>query len=98
MELKRYFIEISYNGSAYHGWQRQQNAISVQEALEESLSILTYERISLVGASRTDTGVHALQMFAHFDIKHEITNPKELVFLLNSFLKDDIVHQHCAHI
>ena len=90
MELKRYFVELSYNGSEYHGWQRQPNAISIQEALEKSLSKLLFESISLVGASRTDTGVHALQMFAHFDIKQEITNPKELVFLLNAFLKDDI--------
>lgn len=90
MELKRYFVELSYNGSAYHGWQRQPNAMSVQQALEEVLSKLIRERISLVGAGRTDTGVHARQMFAHFDTAQEIVNPKELAFLLNGFLKDDI--------
>ena len=86
MELKRYFVELSYNGSAYHGWQRQPNAISVQQVLEEALSKLIRECISLVGAGRTDTGVHARQMFAHFDTAQEIVNPKELVFLLNGFL------------
>ena len=90
MGLKRYFVELSYNGSAYHGWQRQPNAISIQQALEEALSKLIRERISLVGAGRTDTGVHAREMFAHFDTAQEIVNPKELVFLLNGFLKDDI--------
>jgi tRNA pseudouridine38-40 synthase len=90
MDLKRYFVELSYNGFAYHGWQRQSNAISVQQTLEESLSMFTRERISLVGAGRTDTGVHAQQMFAHFDTLQEIENSKEFVFLLNGFLKDDI--------
>lgn len=90
MESKRYFIELAYNGSAYHGWQRQPNAISIQQVLEEALSKLKRESISLMGAGRTDTGVHARQMFAHFDVVEEIANPQELVFLLNGFLKDDI--------
>jgi tRNA pseudouridine38-40 synthase len=90
MESKRYFIELAYNGSVYHGWQRQPNAISVQQVLEEALSRLKRKNISLVGAGRTDTGVHARQMFAHFDLAEEIVNPQELVFLLNGFLKDDI--------
>jgi tRNA pseudouridine38-40 synthase len=90
MESKRYFIELAYHGSAYHGWQRQPNAISVQQVLEEALSRLKRKNISLVGAGRTDTGVHARQMFAHFDLAEEIVNPQELVFLLNGFLKDDI--------
>ncbi len=90
MEFKRYFIELSYDGSAYHGWQRQQNAISVQQVLEEALSRLFRNSISLLGAGRTDTGVHALQMFAHFDVSQKIANTKELIFHLNGFLKDDI--------
>ena len=90
MESKRYFIELAYNGSAYHGWQRQPNAISIQQELEEALSKLKRESISLMGAGRTDTGVHARQLFAHFDVVEEIANPQELVFLLNGFLKDDI--------
>lgn len=90
MELTRYFIELSYDGSAYHGWQRQPNAISVQQVLEEALSRLARNSISLLGAGRTDTGVHALQMYAHFDVSQKISNTKELIFHLNSFLKDDI--------
>lgn len=90
MESKRYFIELAYNGSAYHGWQRQPNAISVQQILEEAISMLKRENVSLVGAGRTDTGVHARQMFAHFDVAEEIINPQELIFLLNGFLNHDI--------
>ncbi len=90
MALKRYFIELAYNGSAYHGWQRQPNAISVQEALEEALTKLLNKSMVISGAGRTDTGVHALQMFAHFDVQQEIDKPNELVFLLNAFLKNDI--------
>ena len=63
----RYFIELSYNGKAYHGWQNQPNAISVQEVVEKALSTLLGERIDIVAAGRTDAGVHALQMFVHFD-------------------------------
>jgi tRNA pseudouridine38-40 synthase len=88
----RYFIELSYNGKAYHGWQNQPNAISVQEVLEESLSILLKEKIALVGAGRTDTGVHALQMFAHFDILVKFSF-EELKYKLNSFLPKDIAIQ-----
>jgi tRNA pseudouridine38-40 synthase len=90
MESKRYFIELAYNGSAYHGWQRQPNAISVQQILEEAISMLKRENVTLVGAGRTDTGVHARQMFAHFDVAEEIINPQELIFLLNGFLNHDI--------
>jgi len=85
----RYFIELSYNGKAYHGWQSQPNAISVQQVLEEALSVLLQTKIEIVGAGRTDTGVHASQMFAHFDVEFEIDIPT-LVFKLNSFLPDDI--------
>lgn len=85
----RYFLEFSYNGKAYHGWQIQPNAISVQEVLETALSTILKEQISLVGAGRTDTGVHASQMFAHFDVNHIVDNG-DLVYKLNSFLPNDI--------
>ena len=85
----RYFIELSYNGAAYHGWQIQPDAISVQEVLEKGLSVLLNMPISIMGAGRTDTGVHAKQMFAHFDFEGEI-NDTDLVFKLNSFLPKDI--------
>jgi len=90
MEIKRYFIELSYNGTAYHGWQRQPNAMSIQQLLEEALSKILGETIRIVGAGRTDTGVHARQMFAHFDVKKKTIDPNEIVFLLNAFLPKDI--------
>ena len=64
----RYFIELAYNGKAYHGWQNQPNAISVQEVLEKALSTLLRNPISIIAAGRTDAGVHASQMYAHFDV------------------------------
>ena len=85
----RYFIELSYNGKAYHGWQNQPNAISVQQVLEEALSVLLQTKTEIVGAGRTDTGVHASQMFAHFDIDFEVETTN-LIFKLNSYLPNDI--------
>jgi tRNA pseudouridine38-40 synthase len=86
----RYFLELSYNGTAYHGWQRQPNAISVQELLEKALSALLGTTTPIVGAGRTDTGVHARQMFAHFDAHIEAEASNDLVYRLNSFLPKDI--------
>lgn len=83
----RYFLELSYNGTEYHGWQNQPNAISVQEVIEKALSTLLNTNISIVGAGRTDAGVHAKQMFAHFETNQVIDN---LVYKLNSFLPKDI--------
>lgn len=85
----RYFIELSYNGKGYHGWQNQPNAISVQQVLEEALSVLLQTKVEIFGAGRTDTGVHASQMFAHFDVEFEIDIPT-LVYKLNSLLPNDI--------
>lgn len=85
----RYFLELSYNGSAYHGWQNQPKDISVQEVIEKGLCLLLKEPISILGAGRTDTGVHAQQMFAHFDSGLAI-NEIDLIFKLNSFLPKDI--------
>ena len=85
----RYFIEFSYFGKSYHGWQRQPNAISVQEVLEEVFSTLTGDEKFLVAAGRTDTGVHAKQMYAHFE-SDKIEDTVDLVFRLNSFLPEDI--------
>src|SRR5690606_33337703 len=85
----KYFIELSYNGKAYHGWQNQPKSITVQEVIEDSLSKLLSETIAIVGAGRTDTGVHASQMFAHFDTEIAFVED-DLVFKLNSFLPKDI--------
>lgn len=84
----RYFIELSYNGKNYHGWQIQPDAISVQEKINNALSTVYQKDIQIVGAGRTDTGVHASQMFAHFDIDKSID--ENLVFKLNSILPNDI--------
>jgi len=84
----RYFIELSYNGKKYYGWQIQPDVISVQEKLNDAISLISQEKIQVVGAGRTDTGVHASQMFAHFDIDNELKG--DLVFKLNSILPNDI--------
>jgi len=85
----RYFIELSYNGKNYHGWQTQPDVISVQEKINSALSTLYQQEIQVVGAGRTDTGVHASQMFAHFDVDKIVKG--DLVFKLNSILPQDIV-------
>ena len=84
----RYFIRLSYNGKDYNGWQRQPKAPSVQEEIERALSLLLRTEISIVGAGRTDTGVHAWDYYAHFD--HEASLPENLVNKLNSFLPKTI--------
>ena len=81
----RYFIHLAYNGTPYHGWQIQPNATSVQETLNKAFSILLQSEINLMGAGRTDTGVHAKEMYAHFDFEANIDIPN-LVHKLNSFL------------
>ena len=85
----RFFIKFSYNGTHYHGWQSQPNAISVQETLTDAMNLLLKTEIKLVGAGRTDTGVHASEMFAHFDLESEIDSPK-LIYKLNTLLPADI--------
>ena len=88
MNSKRFFLEFSYAGTAYHGWQRQPNALSVQEVMEEALALLLKQQTPLTAAGRTDTGVHAKQMFAHFDA--DTTDLEQLIFRLNQFLPNDI--------
>ena len=85
----RFFIELSYKGTIYHGWQEQPNANSVQAEINKALSTILNTHIEVMGAGRTDAGVHAKQMFAHFDsnIHFEFQN---LIFKLNSFLPSDI--------
>ena len=85
----RYFIELAYNGKSYHGWQIQPNAITVQKTIEKALSTLLNVETTIVGAGRTDTGVHASQMFAHFDVGNLI-DESDLRYKLNSFLPKDI--------
>lgn len=102
---KRFFLEIAYDGTAYHGWQTQPNAIAVQEKLDKALYTLLREPITTVGAGRTDTGVHAKQLFVHFDSDNSklINQPKKFVHSLNALLPYDISVQrlipvqHDAH-
>jgi len=85
----KYFLELSYNGTAYHGWQNQPNAISVQEVLEKALTVLLKEVVAVVGAGRTDAGVHDSQMFSHFETDVELIEA-DLIYKLNSLLPKDI--------
>jgi len=86
---KRFFIEFSFRGTNYHGWQIQPNALSLQEIMEKSLSDLLREGIKLTGAGRTDTGVHASYFVAHFDTM-ELADPDQLVRKLNRYLDNHI--------
>lgn len=98
---QRYFLQIAYNGTPYHGWQVQPNVITVQERVNQALRHLTREEVHTLGCGRTDTGVHARQFYLHFDLQ----NPPhpDLVFRLNRYLEHDIsVHRlipvaHNAH-
>ncbi len=85
----RYFIEIAYYGASYCGWQRQPNALSVQQVVEEAMTVFLRTSITVVGAGRTDAGVHAKQLFAHFDF-NEIKNIPEAIYRINALLPNDI--------
>jgi tRNA pseudouridine38-40 synthase len=84
----RYFLQLSYHGKNYSGWQRQENAVSVQQILEENLSKIYASPIEIVGCGRTDAGVHAQDYFAHFDTEKNI--PDSFLYRINSMLPDDI--------
>ena len=84
----RYFLTLSYDGTAYHGWQIQPHSNSVQEELQKALSTILREPIELIGAGRTDTGVHARKMVAHFDFQDIDT--AQLLYKLNKILPKDI--------
>ena len=88
--MPRYFIEVSYKGTNYSGFQKQQNANSVQAEIEKALEIFYKQKLELTGSSRTDAGVHALQNFFHFDADDFI---KDDAYNLNAILPDDIVIQ-----
>ncbi|MFL2567539.1 MAG: tRNA pseudouridine(38-40) synthase TruA [Flavobacteriales bacterium] len=85
----RYFIDISYDGSNYHGWQIQPNADTVQHQINLAFSTILNEEINVLGAGRTDTGVHAKKMIAHFDTNQTIDFEK-FKYRINGFLKKDI--------
>ena len=88
--VRRYFIYLSYKGTAYHGWQIQPNGISVQQVLTNALSTVLRQQIEVVGAGRTDAGVHAKLMVAHFDCEGGLPEGIDLTNKLNSLLPEDI--------
>ncbi|MGM9833716.1 MAG: tRNA pseudouridine(38-40) synthase TruA [Candidatus Limisoma sp.] len=88
--MPRYFLHLAYNGADYHGWQSQPNAVTVQETVEKALSKVLRRQVAIVGAGRTDTGVNARSMYAHFDVDDEIADPRRLIAALNSLVGRDI--------
>ena len=88
--MLRYFIQLSYCGAAYHGWQIQPHDNSVQETLEQALSVLLRTKVNVVGAGRTDTGVNARMMVAHIDVEAPIAIVSRFVHSLNGMLPRDI--------
>lgn len=88
---KRYFLHISYDGTNYHGWQRQLNGHSIQEEIESALrKLLRQDKVVSVGCGRTDAGVHARDFYLHFNAENPILNKEELLFKLNLMLPKDI--------
>ena len=88
----RFFITLSYDGTRFHGWQIQPNGISVQGELQRGLSLLLRQEIIVTGAGRTDAGVHASMMVAHFDYVGEL-DCRQLAYKLNKLLPQDIAVQ-----
>lgn len=96
MSVQRYFIYLAYDGTNYHGWQVQPNGISVQQCLTEALSTFLRCRTEVVGAGRTDAGVHASLMVAHFDYAGEPLDVAGVTDKLNRLLPPDIsVYKVC---
>lgn len=95
--MKRMLLTISYDGTAYHGWQVQPNGITVQQTLQDALERLLGERVAVTGCSRTDAGVHARQFVCHIDCKD---NFPQSAFLkgLNSLLPNDITVTDCREV
>ncbi len=97
--MPRYFIVLDYNGTHYHGWQYQPNALSVQEILEKDFSMILKEPIAITGCGRTDTGVHAKNYVAHFDsVSENLETQPTLVHKLNRFLPKEITIQYIKKI
>jgi len=86
----RYFIELAYKGSNYHGWQTQSNANTIQQELNQAITTLSNSPVLTTGCGRTDTGVHAKQFFAHFDTLEKIEDGQQFLFKLNGVLPNDI--------
>lgn len=96
----RFFLEIAYDGTAYHGWQTQPNATAIQERLDHALFTFLREKVETVGAGRTDTGVHAKQLFVHFDSTNTrlLSNTGRCLHSLNALLPFDISINRILHV
>ena len=86
----RFFLRLSYNGAPYHGWQSQPNATSVQQTLEDALSLLLRRDVGITGAGRTDTGVNARTMYAHLDLDAPPADARRFLLSLNRIIGRDI--------
>ncbi|MDZ4120960.1 MAG: tRNA pseudouridine synthase A, partial [Candidatus Cloacimonadaceae bacterium] len=87
--MPRYLMTISYDGSAFHGWQIQDNAYTVQAAIQRAMEVMCKTHINVVGSGRTDTGVHALAQTAHFDYEGSMS-PEQMVRALNRLLANPV--------
>jgi tRNA pseudouridine38-40 synthase len=88
--VARYFLELAYNGTDFHGWQMQDNAPSIQQLITQKLSTILQTEISIMGCGRTDAGVHASQFFAHFDAEELPLDKATIVHKLNTMLPESI--------
>ncbi|MFT6748036.1 MAG: tRNA pseudouridine38-40 synthase [Glaciecola sp.] len=91
MKIKKYFFHLAYDGTNYHGWQFQPNAITVQEVIESKLKVLVGEKVSVMGCGRTDTGVHASDFYLHCELELGKYNEDELCYKLNHLIPNDVV-------
>ena len=87
--MPRYFLEVAYKGTRYSGFQKQDNANSIQEEIEKAFTVYFRKQVDMTGSSRTDTGVHALQNFFHFDFDDVV--PHKFLYNINAILPGDIV-------
>ncbi len=93
----RYFVRLSFQGTHYSGWQIQENAVSVQEKLNQALTVISGHEITTTGCGRTDAGVHARMFYAHFDLSEPIADSGRMLYQLNAILPDDIaIHEIIA--
>ena len=92
----RYFLEVSYKGTNYSGFQSQINANTIQAEVEKALQVLLKKRIELTGSSRTDAGVHAHQNYFHFDTENDLSS--KLIYNLNAILPADIAAKHLTRV
>ena len=90
-KTQNYLLKIEYDGTSFVGWQYQKNGISIQEKIEKALSKVFKSKIKIIGAGRTDKGVHALGQYANFKVKENIENEKKFLNTINFFLKKNLI-------